>query len=81
MILLLKRNSAVNSRGTITVIIVVQDRECIGLSSIVDLIRIDKPTVFALLMSALINLLSAAGAVHGSVSSWWLLCYGVAAVD
>jgi hypothetical protein len=49
MILLLKQNSVVNSRGTITEIIVVQDRECIGLSSIVDLILIDKPTVFALI--------------------------------
>jgi hypothetical protein len=45
----LKWDSAVNGRGAITVVIVVQDGECIGLSSVV--IRIDKPTLFALIFS------------------------------
>ena len=49
MIVLLKWNCAVNSRGAITMIIVVHDGKCIGLSSIVDLICIDEPTMFALI--------------------------------
>ena len=47
--MLLKWNCAVNSRGAITMIIMVQDGKCIGLSSIVDLICIDKPAMFALI--------------------------------
>jgi len=47
---MLKWNRAVNSRGAIMVIIMVQDGECVSLSSIIHLIRIDKLTaVFSLI--------------------------------